>query len=140
MPDYSKGVAFIDGQLVPLAEAKISILDWGFLHSDATYDVVHVWDGKFFRLDDHLDRFFTGMERLRLSIPHTREDVVRILGDCVKASGLQKSYVEMIATRGLPQPGSRDPRSCSNRFYAFAIPFVWITQAPEGLHLIVSNQ
>ena len=42
MPDFSNGAAWVDVCLVPIAEAKISILDWGFLHSDATYDVAHV--------------------------------------------------------------------------------------------------
>ena len=42
---------------MPSAEARLSMLDWGFLRSDAVYDVVHVWKGNFFRLDDHLDRF-----------------------------------------------------------------------------------
>ena len=51
---YPEGVAFMDGQYLKMADAKISVLDYGFLHSDATYDVVHVWDGAFFRLDDHL--------------------------------------------------------------------------------------
>jgi len=60
MTDFSKGVAYVDEQFVPMAEAKISILDWGFLHSDATYDVTHVWKGSFFRLDDHIDRFLSG--------------------------------------------------------------------------------
>jgi branched-chain amino acid aminotransferase len=41
----------------PIADAKISILDWGFLKSDVTYDVVHVWNGRFFRLRHHLERF-----------------------------------------------------------------------------------
>ena len=62
MPDFSLGAAYVDGQIVPIAEAKISLLDWGFLHSDATYDVAHVWKGKFFRLDDHLERFFSGKD------------------------------------------------------------------------------
>ncbi|MEM7563450.1 MAG: aminotransferase class IV [Pseudomonadota bacterium] len=140
MTDFSKGAAFIDGSLVPVSEAKISILDWGFLHSDATYDVVHVWQGKFFRLDDHLDRFYHGMDKLRLSIPYSREETRQILNDCVAASGLRDAYVEMIATRGLPEPGSRDPRTCTNRFFAFAIPFVWITQPKQGLDLIVSSK
>ena len=48
-------------------EAKISIFDWGFLHSDATYDVAHVWQEKFFRLDDHLARFEASLSALRLS-------------------------------------------------------------------------
>jgi branched-chain amino acid aminotransferase len=140
MSDYSKGAAFIDKQIVPISEAKISLLDWGFLHSDATYDVAHVWQGKFFRLDDHIDRFYAGMKKLHLSIPYQPEEVKTILIDCVKATGLQDAYVEMIATRGMPQTGSRDPRTCSNRFYAFAIPFVWITPRDKGLHLVISDR
>ena len=46
--------------------------------------------------------------------------------ELVRRSGLRDAYVEIICTRGLPAPGSRDPRSCENRFLAFAIPFVWI--------------
>ena len=139
MTDLSLGAAYIAGDIVPIAEAKISLLDWGFLHSDATYDVVHVWEGRFFRLDDHLDRYFAGMEKIRMSIPYDREDIRRILSDCVKVSGLQNAYVEMITTRGMPAPGSRDPRTCTNRFYAFAIPFVWISKPQESLDLIVSQ-
>lgn len=140
MPDFSKGAACIDGKIVPISEAKISILDWGFLHSDATYDVVHVWKGKFFRLHDHLERFFSGMQKLRMSIPYTREELHLILSDCVKAGGLRDAYVEMITTRGVPKPGSRDPRTCTNQFFAFAIPFVWITESQKGLNLVVSHK
>ena len=52
------GIAFMDESFMPVTEARIPILDWGFLRSDATYDVVHVWQGCFFRLESHLDRFF----------------------------------------------------------------------------------
>ncbi|SFL21106.1 branched-chain amino acid aminotransferase [Mesorhizobium albiziae] len=68
---YPQGVAYMDGQYLPMCEAKISVLDWGFLHSDATYDTVHVWDGRFFRLDLHLDRFFRGVAKRRMSLPMT---------------------------------------------------------------------
>ncbi|MBW2297556.1 MAG: aminotransferase class IV [Deltaproteobacteria bacterium] len=142
MLDFSNGAAYVDEQFVPIAEAKISVLDWGFLHSDATYDVAHVWKGKFFRLDDHIDRFLSGIDKLHMSIRHKRGDLRSILIDCVKKSGLQDAYVEMICTRGMPKPGSRDPRECTNRFFAFAIPFVWIAnpeKQKKGLHLIVSR-
>ena len=86
MTDFSQGAAHVDGQLVPIAEAKISLLDWGFLHSDATYDVAGVLRGKFFRLDDHIERFFSSMEKLHMSIPHSRNDLRAILIDCVRAS------------------------------------------------------
>ena len=143
MADFSEGVAYVGGRKVPVAEAKISLLDWGFLHSDATYDVAGVLKGKFFRLDDHIERFFSSMEKLHMSIPHSRSEVRAILIDCVRASGLKDAYVEMICTRGQPRPGSRDPRTCTNQFFAFAIPFIWIAtfeKQKEGLHLIISSR
>lgn len=121
-----QGVAYVDGAYVPIGEAKLPLLDWGFTRSDVTYDVVHVWKGAFFRLDDHLDRFERSCKALRLKPPHTRSEMQAILTHCVASSGLRDAYVEMICTRGVPAPGSRDPRTCQNTFMAFAIPFVWI--------------
>ena len=66
---YASGAAFVDGSFVPVAEARVPILDWGFLRSDATYDVAHLWRGSFFRLEDHLDRFERSMARLHLRSP-----------------------------------------------------------------------
>lgn len=140
MTDFTKGTAYIDDEFKPISDAKISILDWGFLHSDATYDVVHVWNGKFFRLDDHLDRYFSGMERLHLSIPYTRDELHSILSNCVKLSGLKEAYVEMITTRGQPESGSRDPRNCTNQFIAFAVPFVWVTKPQTSINLFISQR
>ena len=143
MADLSGGVAFIDDDYIPVAEAKIPVLDWGFLHSDATYDVAHTWNGRFFRVDDYIDRFHQSMEKLRMSVPYSREQIREIMFDLVRRSGLQNAYVEIVCTRGLPAPGSRDPRSCTNRFLAFAIPFVWIANnelRERGLNLLVSKQ
>ena len=136
------GVAFVEGEFVPIGEARLPLLDWGFTRSDVTYDVVHVWKGSFFRLDDHLDRFQRSCERLRLDPGYRRDDMRALLMSCVRLSGLRDAYVEMICTRGVPAPGSRDPRLCRNRFFAFAIPFVWIIspeRQKEGAHLIISE-
>jgi branched-chain amino acid aminotransferase len=137
-----QGCAYVNGQFVPPAEAKISIFDWGFLHSDATYDVAHVWESRFFRLNDHLDRFFNSMNRLRLDCGKTKEEVRQIAHECVRRSGLREAYVEVLCTRGMPAPGSRDPRSATNQFMAFAIPFVWIANPEKqkaGINLIVTD-
>ncbi|MDX8496501.1 aminotransferase class IV [Mesorhizobium sp. VK22B] len=139
---YPHGVAFMDGQYLPMSEAKISVLDWGFLHSDATYDTVHVWNGKFFRLDLHLDRFFRGVERLRMKLPYDREKIKSVLGNCVALSGHRSAYVEMICTRGSSPTFSRDPRHAENRFIAFAAPFGSVAnkeQLERGLHVAISE-
>ena len=52
-----EGLAFIEGKYCAPADAKISIFDPGFTHSDVVYDVVSVWQGKFFRIDEHISRF-----------------------------------------------------------------------------------
>lgn len=138
----SQGVGFIDGEIVPIAQARIPILDWGFLHSDATYDVVHVWNNRFFRLDAHLDRFMNGIEKLNMVLDFDRQQIARILAECVQASGLTNAYVEMICTRGIPAPNSRDPRTCKNAFYAFAVPFSWVVTREDearGVRLHVSS-
>lgn len=57
----AQGVAYMDGRFMPLAEATIPILDRGFLRSDVTYDALHVWKGRFFRMQDHIDRFRTSI-------------------------------------------------------------------------------
>jgi branched-chain amino acid aminotransferase len=140
---FAKGAAYVDGAIVPIEDAKISMLDWGFLHSDATYDVVHVWEGSFFRLNDHLDRFARSIDKLHMKLQYDREELREILFKCVRKTGFKNAYVEMICTRGLPAPGSRDPRQCTNRFYAFVVPFIWIKdpkqQIESGLRVHVSS-
>jgi branched-chain amino acid aminotransferase len=140
--DTSAGVAYIDGEFMPIGQASVPILDLGFLRSDATYDVVAVWKGKFFRLDKHLDRFFAGLEKLRLELPVDRDGLTRVLADCVRRAGIDDAYVEVIATRGMPVAGSRDIRLCVNRMYCFAIPYVWIPtpdQRQRGVRLVVGE-
>ncbi len=141
-PDFSRGCAWQRGQYLPVDQASIPITDWGFLRSDATYDVVTVWQGAFFRLDAHLDRFFESCRRFRLDPGRPRDEVAQILAGCVRRAGLRESYVEMIVTRGQPPWGSRDPRQAANQFHAFAVPYVWIAneeQRRRGLNVVVSD-
>ena len=130
-PDFSSGVAYVRGQYLPISQASIPMTDWGFLRSDATYDVVTVWEGSFFRLDAHLERFMRSCQRWRLDSGQTPEQITEVLAQCVRLSGLRASYVEMICTRGQPPWGSRDPRQAVNQFYAFAVPFVWLASAEQ---------
>ncbi|MBS0448033.1 MAG: aminotransferase class IV [Proteobacteria bacterium] len=141
--EFEGAAAFVDGDFVPPSEAKVSLFDWGFTRSDATYDVASVWKGAFFRLDDHLDRFFASLSKLRFSIPYDRAQVREILHGCVRAAALQDAYVAMVCTRGVPPRGARDPRLATNRFYAYALPFVWIAPRDKqlaGIDLHVSRR
>src|ERR1700733_2950400 len=127
MPPWPAGAAWIGGQYCPIEDAKISVLDLGVTRSDAAYDVVHAWRGRFYRLDAHLDRFAASLARLRLDPGHDRAGIEALLHGCVRHAGLREAYVSMTCTRGRPAPGSRDLRTARHTFYCFAVPFVWIS-------------
>ena len=141
--NFKNGCAWINHHYLPIEDAGVPIMDVGFSKSDCTYDVVSTWKGKFFKLDEHLDRFEKNWKKLNLTPPVNKIQMKGILIECVKRSGLRDSYVEMIVTRGIPVNGERDPRKFSNRFYAYAIPYVWIVKPEDqltGIHLAIAKQ
>ena len=140
---FKNGCAWINNHYLPIEDAGVPIMDVGFSKSDCTYDVVATWKGKFFKLNEHLDRFEESWKKLKLKPPVNKLQMKDILVECVKRSGLRDSYVEMIVTRGIPVNGERDPRKFSNRFYAYAIPYVWIVKPEDqltGIHLAIAKQ
>lgn len=141
MPDFSKGAAYLDGEYMPIAEARIPVTHFAYRRSDVTYDVVGVWEGNFFRLDDHIRRFRASMDRLRMRPEESDDDLRRILNRMVALSGLRSAYVAMDCLRASPPPGG--PRhSAFARSYlsCFAVPWVNIPspeQYERGLHMII---
>ena len=139
---FAAGCAWIEGDYVPIGDARIPILDAGFVRSDLTYDVVGVWEGRFFRLADHLARLERGCARIRLPIPVSTAAIQEILAETVRRSGLREAYVETVITRGVPAPGERDPRKWTPRLYAYAIPYMWIVRPEQqevGTQVIVAR-
>lgn len=127
---FAHGIAYADGQLVPIAEAKISMMDQGFLHSDLTYDVPAIWDGRFFRLDDHLDRLWRSMAKIRLNSPMTRAVMRSTLIDMAARSGIRDGYVMAIVTRGFTfvRQLSLDGKlnTAVGNVYLYIVPYVWV--------------
>jgi branched-chain amino acid aminotransferase len=140
---YSLGAAFNGAEIVPVLEARIPIIDMGFLHSDVCYDVVSVWKGSFFRLKEHMDRFEKSYLGLGFKMPYTKEQMRQILLDMVARAQLKDAYVYMCATRGLPDLD--DPRNFEKyqqMFYAFAVDFIWLIDPEDqkiGTDVIVSS-
>ena len=125
--DFSKGAAWMKGDIIPIEDAKIGVTDWGLTRSDITYDVVSVWDGAFFRLEDYLTRFEASMASMRLDVGMNRAEIKAALTDMAAASGLRHAYCAMVASRGAPLiPGTRDPRHCGNHFYGWIVPYIHV--------------
>ena len=115
---FRDGCAFVEGSHVAMSEARVPITDWGFTRSDATYDTLHVWRGRFFRPDAHLDRFCRNVGRLRLdSLPVDRAGIAAAMYGCVARTGLADAYVRLIATRGDTPLGPTGTRLRGHEFH-----------------------
>ncbi|GGC44883.1 aminotransferase class IV [Chelatococcus reniformis] len=140
---YVAGAAYIDGRFMPIAEATIPITDWGYRRSDVTYDVVGVWQGSFFRLDDHVSRFRASMDAFRFKPQESDEDIRALLNRCVALAGLRDAYVAVDCLRGRPPAGMPyHPAYARNYIAAFAVPWISLLK-PEvmarGAHLVVAE-
>jgi len=83
--DFSKGAAWIQGHVIPISDAAIPVTDWGVTHSDIAYDVVPVWQGGFFRLDNCPTRFMASVAALRMDISGDASGVKAALAEMVRA-------------------------------------------------------
>jgi len=140
---YALGSGFAQGKYSPIMETCVPILDTGFIHADAAYDVVSASKGYIFRLDDHLKRFRESCEKFLLQNPYSDEETTEILTNLVKLAGVKDAYIWWCVTRGVMLDADRrDGDSFDNQFYAFVEPYMWIAnddQRTRGFNLLVST-
>ncbi|MEM9358108.1 MAG: aminotransferase class IV [Pseudomonadota bacterium] len=143
-PGYGNaGVGFIDGEFMPVSEMKLPVTDMGFQLGDMCYDAIHVHNGSFFRLSDHLDRWEHSIaERRYDSLELSRDEVADVLHGCVARADLKKSMVTFAATRGSPTTAHKDLRTCQNRFMVWALPYYTVLSEDEeesGCDIVIAE-
>jgi D-alanine transaminase len=92
-------IVYLNGQYLPLANAKISVMDRGFLFGDGVYEVIPAYSGKLFRLEDHLERLDNSLRAIRLQNPHSHEQWRNLLTPLLKKDLDQSIYLQI--TRGV---------------------------------------
>lgn len=100
---------WLDGQLVPKEQAKVSVYDHGLLYGDGVFEGVRVYAGKAFELVAHIRRLFDSAKAIRLTIPYTPEQFYAAIDETVKANGFKDCYLRIVVTRGAGDLGL-DPR------------------------------
>ena len=91
---------YLNGDYLPLAEARISPLDRGFLYADGVYELMPVYSGRPFRFEAHCARLTRSLAEIRMQDPHTRAEWRSILGELIKRNGTAEQYVYWQVTRG----------------------------------------
>lgn len=104
---------WINGELFPRAEAKVSVLDSGFVLGDGVWEGLRVHKGKIAFLDRHLDRLEEGAKALDYELGLTREALTKALYDTLSANGMLQGdgvHIRLMTTRGLKATPYQDPR------------------------------
>ena len=91
---------WLDGQLVDKADAKISVFDHGLLYGDGIFEGIRFYNGRVFRLTEHIERLFLSARAILLKMTWTEQEVCDIVCDTIRANGLTDGYVRLVVTRG----------------------------------------
>jgi branched-chain amino acid aminotransferase len=105
-------IIYIDGAFVPKEQAKISVFDHGFLYGDGVFEGIRAYNGRVFRLQEHLDRLYDSAKTIDLSVPLTKAEMTQAIIETMKKNNLKDGYVRPIVTRGVGDLGL-DPRKCA---------------------------
>ena len=108
----AESLVYIDGELVPESEAKISVFDHGFLYGDGVFEGIRAYKGVVFKLREHIERLYDSAKFLRIEIPMSKEDLMEAILETVRRNGLSDCYIRVVVTRGVGDLGL-DPRKCS---------------------------
>jgi D-alanine transaminase len=95
-----KNLAWIDGKISELADARVSLEDRGYLLGDGVYEVIRVYNGCAFYLHAHLERLKKSAEAVRMTIPYSFDEIAAVSRDLIAESGYSDAYIYMQLTRG----------------------------------------
>ncbi len=96
---------WLDGKLVDESQAKVSVFDHGLLYGDGVFEGMRFYNGRIFRLEEHVRRLYDSARAIILNVPWTKEEVCRFTCETVAANGLNDGYIRLVITRGKGELG-----------------------------------
>lgn len=94
-------LVYLNGELTPLSEAKIPVLDRGFIFGDGVYEVIPVYNRKMFRAKQHMARLFRSLNAIRIPNPHTEDEWMTLIDKVTAAHSADTQLIYMQVTRGV---------------------------------------
>ncbi len=111
---------YIDGKFYDKEDAKISVFDHGVLYGDGIFEGIRAYNGRIFRLDDHLARLEDSANAILLKLPIPLKEIEKAVVETVRANGLKDAYIRLVVTRGVGDLGL-DMRKCKGNSSLFII-------------------
>ncbi len=104
---------FIDGQYFDENSAKISVFDHGLLYGDGIFEGIRAYNGRVFKLKEHIDRLFYSAKAILLTIPMSHAEICRAVVNTCRENSLREGYIRLVVTRGVGGLGL-NPNKCKN--------------------------
>jgi len=104
---------YIDGKFYSEANAKVSVFDHGLLYGDGIFEGIRFYNGRVFRLEQHLERLWNSARSICLDIPMTRQEMTEALLETIRQNHLRDGYIRLVVTRGVGNLGL-NPEQCKN--------------------------
>ncbi|ADY56449.1 branched chain amino acid aminotransferase apoenzyme [Syntrophobotulus glycolicus DSM 8271] len=104
-------IVFCDGEFVEAEQAKISVFDHGFLYGDGVFEGIRAYNGRVFKLKEHIDRLYESANAILLKIEVSRTEMIAIVTETVRRNKLQDAYIRLVVSRGTGDLGL-DPQKC----------------------------
>lgn len=102
---------YIDGKYYPKEQARVSVYDHGLLYGDGVFEGIRAYNGRVFRLDEHLERLYASARSVAIEVPVALEEMRTLVLETLRRNGLKDSYIRLMVTRGVGDLGL-DPRKC----------------------------
>jgi len=102
---------YLDGKLVEKEDAKISVFDHGLLYGDGIFEGIRAYNGRVFRLKEHLDRLWSSAKAINIKIPIQQKDMEKAVIKTLLTNKLCDAYIRLVVTRGSGDLGL-DPKKC----------------------------
>ncbi len=103
---------YIDGEFYPKEEAKISVFDHGLLYGDGIFEGIRAYNGRVFRLEEHLERLYLSARSIMINVPLNMDEMREAVLETLRLNNLRDSYIRLVVTRGKGDLGL-DPRKCA---------------------------
>ena len=122
-------ICYLDGDYLPLRDARISPLDRGFLFADSIYEVLAVFDGKPYRFDEHFDRLDRSLSEVRIAAPCSRDAWRTTIDELVARNQTRECYVYLQVTRGMEYGRNHAfPQQATPTVFAMCSPLPVLTE------------
>lgn len=117
-------IVYLNGALSPISQAKVSVLDRGFLFGDGIYEVLPIYQRKAFRLEQHMARLFRSLMAIGIGNPHSKAEWLELVDRVVQAHASDDQLVYIQVTRGVAKRGHAFPSNVVPTVFIMTNPLV----------------